>query len=42
VCGRAYLRAAREFLVKNTPLKKLRLVLVDGPVAEILRKSLAA
>lgn len=42
VCARAYLNAAREFFTAGTSLKKLRLVLVEGPVAEVLRKSLAA
>lgn len=41
VCARAYLRAAQEFLKRTSPLKKLRLVLVEGPVAQALRESLA-
>ncbi len=41
VCARAYLGAAREFFSGTTSLKRLRLVLVEGPVATVLRKSLA-
>lgn len=42
VCARAYLRASREFLSRKTSLVKLRLVLVEGPVADAVRKALAA
>ncbi len=41
VCARAYLRAAKDFFSRDTSVKTLRLVLVQGPVAEVLRKSLA-
>ena len=37
VCAKAYLRAAKEHFAAPGSLRKLRLVLVEGPVAEVLR-----
>jgi O-acetyl-ADP-ribose deacetylase len=37
VCAKAYLRAAKEHFAAPGPLRKLRLVLVEGPVADVMR-----
>jgi O-acetyl-ADP-ribose deacetylase (regulator of RNase III) len=42
VCAKAYLRAAKEHFAAPGSLRRLRLVLVEGPVAEILRIYLSA
>jgi putative ATPase len=43
VCARAYLRAADDFYAAHldTPLKEIRLVVFEGPVAEEMRRALA-
>ena len=41
VCARAYVRAAREQLAAPaTSLRSLRLVLLDGPLVELVRREL--
>jgi O-acetyl-ADP-ribose deacetylase (regulator of RNase III) len=38
VCARAYLKAAEQLFARATSLRKLRLVLVEGSVADAFRK----
>lgn len=38
VCARAYVEAAEQFFARETSLRKFRLVLVEGPVADAFRK----
>lgn len=42
VCARAYLRAVKEFFVSHpdSSLKTIRLVLVEGPLSDLVRKEM--